>query len=158
MNGSTFEDRFIRNFSWCKAYFERKTKEFGIVGWTLDLDSSKSHLGLTSYGEKKVYISVHFLKGATCGEKEIRNTVLHELAHVLVGPVKRPHGKEWKRMALKIGCDGKTCSHMDRPDAKYLMYCTNGCQKISMYRKSKNAEKYNCGKCGQHTLVWKTLR
>lgn len=36
-----------------------------------------------------------------------RNTVLHEIAHVLAGPDVRAHGTEWRGIFLEIGGDGR---------------------------------------------------
>lgn len=156
MNGSTFEDRFARNWKWSWDYFQRKTKEFKIEGWNLALNRTKTKLGVTDYNAKTVYLSKYFLRGPTCGEAEMRNVILHELAHVLAGH-QCGHGPEWKRIALKIGCNGDRCGHMDPPDAKYVVYCPAGCQKTSANRKSKNADRMLCAKCLKNPLIWKKL-
>jgi predicted SprT family Zn-dependent metalloprotease len=36
-----------------------------------------------------------------------RNTVLHELAHVIAGPEVRAHGREWRAIFLALGGDGR---------------------------------------------------
>lgn len=36
-----------------------------------------------------------------------RNTVLHEVAHVIAGPDVRPHGREWRAIFLSLGGDGR---------------------------------------------------
>lgn len=36
-----------------------------------------------------------------------RNTVLHELAHVIAGPAVRAHGREWRSVFIEIGGDGR---------------------------------------------------
>ena len=43
--------------------------------------------------------------------EDLRNTVLHEIAHAYVNRTKaiKPHGPEWKKKALEIGCNGQTC-------------------------------------------------
>ena len=40
----------------------------------------------------------------------IKNTILHEIAHAIVGYGVSAHGSEWKRMAMSIGCNGQRCS------------------------------------------------
>ena len=44
-------------------------------------------------------VDVH---GEKSGGAEIRDTVLHEIAHALVGPEAR-HGPEWKAIAKRLG-------------------------------------------------------
>jgi len=36
-----------------------------------------------------------------------RNTVLHEIAHVIAGPAARAHGREWRAIFLSLGGDGR---------------------------------------------------
>ncbi len=36
-----------------------------------------------------------------------RNTVLHEIAHVIAGPDVRAHGREWRTIFLSLGGDGR---------------------------------------------------
>lgn len=43
---------------------------------------------------------------------EFRNTVLHELAHVIAGPAVRAHGVEWRRIFLELGGNGKRTHQM----------------------------------------------
>lgn len=148
MNGSTYGDRFERNYLYCRKYFATKIKEFNIKDWKLILDkspSAKYTLGITDYNFKVVKISYHFLRGPTTTEKEIRNTILHELAHVLVGS-HHDHDKVWKTVALKIGCDGKVCSPMALPNAKFIMFCKKRCFANTYQTKPNNTNKV-CAKC-----------
>ena len=152
---STYEERLQKNWKWCKNYFDRKSKEFKITGWKIGLDHAMKRLGQTDYNKKLITVSRHFLRGPNCNEKRIRNTVLHEIAHVLVGP-NHSHDKVWKNMALKIGCDGRVSSTMDLPDAKWLMYCPKNCFKQGYFRKPKIENKV-CLKCKSRPLL-KQLR
>lgn len=43
---------------------------------------------------------------------EFRNTVLHELAHIIAGPKARAHGSEWKSIFLELGGNGKRTHQM----------------------------------------------
>jgi len=139
---TTYSERFDKNWKWVNEYFHRKTKEFKIVGWKLKVDSAKDRLAQTDYNERKITISKHFLRGPTCSEKQLRNTILHELAHVLTPG--EGHNSKWKKKALSIGCDGKIYNYMDRPYAKWLIYCPKKCFKITEYNKTNNML---CGKC-----------
>ena len=151
---TTFEERLNKNWKWCKLYFDRKVKEFKIVGWSIAMDNKKTTLGTTDYNKKRVTISKHFLRGVSCDQKKMRNTVLHELAHVLTPG--HQHDKKWKSVALKIGCDGKVCGTMDLPDAKYIVTCKNKCFVNSYFRKPK-VENKMCPKCRSDAIL-KILR
>lgn len=145
MNGSTYEDRLEKHWKLCKEYFYRKKEQYRLHGWRISLNSAKTSLGTCYYGEKKICVSKHFLRGPTCNEKKIKDTVLHEIAHALAGP-DAGHGKKWKEVAKSIGCSAKTCASMDLPDAKYVLFCKNKCFQTTYYRKPKLDRKI-CAKC-----------
>jgi predicted SprT family Zn-dependent metalloprotease len=52
--------------------------------WTFNFHGRKSQLGTCSYKSKTIYLSRLWVE--TLDEKEILDTILHEIAHALVGP------------------------------------------------------------------------
>ena len=44
--------------------------------------------------------------------EEYRNTVLHELAHIIAGPTVQSHGKEWRDIFIELGGNGKRTHQM----------------------------------------------
>ena len=96
--------------------------------------------------------------------EQLRDTVLHELAHLLVHmnyghrqPRCKPHGPEWQDMMEILGVEPEVCHRMHQPDLKVRRHNTFpyqcGCRthliktgrhnKIQMYGKS-----YRCRSCG----------
>ena len=61
--------------------------------------------------------------------EELRDTVLHEVAHLLAGP-RKGHGAEWKRICLKIGARPTRCPDMAtakalyRPQKRHAVRCS----------------------------------
>ena len=102
--------------------------------WSFRFDHAKSRAGLCIYNKKIISLSSHFARFATPGE--IRNTLLHEIAHALVGHC---HGHDivWKEKALEIGCNARRCYNKHFFKAKWIMLCPNGCFKIPRHRKNK---------------------
>lgn len=43
---------------------------------------------------------------------EYRNTVLHELAHIIAGPRARAHGRQWREIFLNLGGNGQRTHQM----------------------------------------------
>lgn len=81
-----------------------KLKEFGLdsKGWTFQWKGrAKNFFGQCSYRHKLIYLNPHLTMLRS--QEEVLGTILHEIAHALVGPGKG-HGSEWKRMAESIGC------------------------------------------------------
>src|SRR3954468_12751994 len=84
--------------------------EHGLSGWRLVLDSAKTRAGVCRAQRKEIGLSRHLT--ALHAEPEVRDTVLHEIAHALVGPA-HGHDEVWRATALRIGCSGRRCVSQD---------------------------------------------
>jgi hypothetical protein len=78
------------------------------AGWTFAFDNTKSRMGVCKYGPRLIAVSRLFAAHAT--ESEVRDTILHEIAHVLAGPDAK-HGILWKAHASRLGATPKACGH-----------------------------------------------
>jgi predicted SprT family Zn-dependent metalloprotease len=117
-----------------------------LLGWRAEVDNAKRRLGLCSH--RKRVISLAHLHCLHSSPEAIRNTILHEIAHALVGPGKG-HGPAWQAMASKIGARPERCSTIEDYDkhnagAPWVAAC--GCQKFYRYKKPR-AGKYFCKRC-----------
>jgi len=74
--------------------------------WTLAFDRAKMRAGLTNFETKTITLSEYMIE--TASEQDVRNVLLHEIAHALVGPF-HGHDDVWRAKALEIGCDGSRC-------------------------------------------------
>jgi predicted SprT family Zn-dependent metalloprotease len=85
--------------------------EHRLRDWTFRFDNARARFGACRYSSRQITLSRHLTR--LCSEEEVRNTLLHEIAHALVG---RAHGHDevWRRTALAIGSDGKRTD--DGPD------------------------------------------
>ena len=78
----------------------RLMEKHGLTGWTLAFVESKRRLGDCHFRDRVIRISrTHALEG---NEEQIRDTVLHEIAHAIAGP-EAGHGPLWKATARRIG-------------------------------------------------------
>lgn len=94
----------------------------GLLDWTLVFDNAKRRLGQTSYQNKKISLS----KSLTIlnPEEQVKDTILHEIAHALVGS-RHGHDNVWREKAISIGCNGeRTTSSIVKVPAKYTITCT----------------------------------
>ena len=74
--------------------------EHGLGEWTLAFLEAERRLGDCNFQERVIRIGrTHALDAS---EAEIRDTILHEIAHALAGPEAR-HGARWKAVATRIG-------------------------------------------------------
>ena len=75
-------------------------------GWRFGFDFAEKRVGACCYEHKIITLTLHFCLKAT--KAEIRETILHEIAHAIVGP-KHGHDKKWQETARKIGSSAERC-------------------------------------------------
>ena len=78
---------------------------------------------------------------------EMRNTLLHEIAHALAGP-SHGHDRTWRAHALRIGCDGQRCHKMKLAPGKWSYVCTAGCWSVARFKRSSSHAGATCKQCG----------
>ena len=80
-------------------------------------------------------------------ENEIRDVILHEIAHALVG-AEHGHDAVWRRKAIEIGCSGRrTSKTANMPKGRYKAECS--CGKVYYkHRKGRNVLRTNYWRCG----------
>lgn len=94
--------------------------EHGLIdsGWTLHFDGAESRLGVARHDKRHISLSrPHTLAG---DEAQVRNTILHEIAHARVG-AQHGHGPVWKAMARAVGASPRSRSHsayIDQRDSR----------------------------------------
>jgi len=136
-----FQDKFPVFFSLIKylLIFHK------LPGWKLRLDNAKQRAGLCNYQEKCLSFSHHLLANLEISFEKKANIILHEIAHAMAGPYTQ-HGPVWKKIAKKIGCDGKTYHDLVLKTPKYVYTCPCGTLSLRRFRKSTKA--YRCRSCG----------
>jgi len=99
--------------------------------WSFDWHSKKRIFGTCDFGNDTIYLSKVLTPFRP--EAEVRNTILHELAHVLAGP-EHNHSAVWKAWATRIGANPSATAHMSvqsREDlvalgARWILVLPNG--------------------------------
>jgi hypothetical protein len=85
----------------------------GLTNWKLRLSSDQRFLGLCSYKDKVIFLNMNHID--IHPEEIIRNTILHEIAHALVGVV-NGHNEIWEAKAKEIGCiEIRPCASVGLP-------------------------------------------
>ena len=80
--------------------------QHGLHDWRLHFDRAKRRAGICRYNDHVIGLSAPITALHT--EAEVRDTILHEIAHALTGP-RAGHGPRWKAVARRIGCSGERC-------------------------------------------------
>lgn len=141
------------NLTEAKALARSMMVEHGLTEWTFKFDSARRRLGLTSFHTKTISLS----KGLTFlnPEAQVRNTILHEIAHVLVGSG-HGHDNVWRSKAISIGCNGeRTTNAVVKVAPKYTIKCTHCGGTWGAFRKQtlENCWHKQCGKASINQLV-----
>ncbi|MEX0610727.1 MAG: SprT-like domain-containing protein [Pirellulales bacterium] len=110
--------------------------------WSFRFDHSKVRFGKCDYAKKEISLSRYLME--LNSEAEVRDTILHEIAHALA-PRGAAHGPKWRSIALSIDCNGKRCygDEVVRPKPRYKGTCPSCKRVIYRHRRAVIA----CGRC-----------
>ena len=115
--------------------------DYGLKDWRLRLDHARRRAGQCDYRTKTISLSRHYVRYAQ--EAHIKDTILHEIAHALVGP-NHGHDAVWRQKAREIGCSATRCHTLEFAKAKWLMRCPQGCFSVERHRRKKGLV---CAQC-----------
>lgn len=127
---------------------------FGLNDWVFGWDGARRRLGQCDHRELRITMSRYFVQRN--GPAEIRDTMLHEVAHALVG---RGHGHDatWKAMARRIGARPQRCGRADMPEGRWRATCGGCSRTYTRHRRPKRLAGWHCRGCGRGRgdLVWR---
>ncbi len=115
--------------------------EHGLRGWQFDFDHATRRAGSCHYGRRRITLALQFARQAS--EAEIRDTLLHEIAHALVGK-KHNHDAVWRAKAQEIGCSGERCHGLQFSPPRYIVACRHGCWSATAERRRRNGVCRQC--------------
>lgn len=115
--------------------------------WTFAFDRAKTRYGCCHHSDNAITLSKYLVLNPNTPMRVIKNVLLHEIAHALVG-FNEGHNEVWQKRAISIGCDGKRlCSHhVDMPGQK-LVRCTCGANHLHRFRITKKIRTSVCKFC-----------
>ncbi|KRE41082.1 SprT-like domain-containing protein [Knoellia sp. Soil729] len=86
------------------ALGRRLLREHGLEHWTITTDRAKTRAGVCRFASRTISLSSALTR--LHDDAEVRDTILHEIAHALVGPA-HGHDHVWRQKAMSIGCSGE---------------------------------------------------
>ena len=121
---------------------------YGLSDWTFKFNNSKRQLGVCKGGIKQIEVSSHYVYQNT--EAHVKDTILHEIAHALVG-VEHGHDDVWKKMCVRVGCLPKACDETAiLPKGAWQARCPGCMTLFNRHRKPARLTGLYCKKCGPH--------
>lgn len=114
--------------------------------WSFAFDHAKRRAGICRYTEHTISVSRHLMQ--LYPEPLVRETLLHEIAHALVGP-EHKHNVVWKRTARAIGSNGaaRLPSTAPQAPAPWIGRCPAG-HTYTRHRRPRAGA--SCSRCAPH--------
>jgi predicted SprT family Zn-dependent metalloprotease len=135
-------------------------REHELDGWTLRFDRARDRAGICRRGKREISLSGPLMSLWT--EDQIRDTVLHEIAHALA-PAKAGHGRAWQLICLQIGANPSRNwgdGGEQRIAKRYIGTCPNGHE---IHRDRRPTGAASCTQCSRsrrfnpsYTFTWRT--
>ena len=120
--------------------------------WSATFDLAAGRAAICYFKEKLICLAVSYCM--TAPEDELIDTVLHEVAHALVGP-QHNHDRVWKLAARRIGCTAERCTAVTHTAGKWIGRCQ--CAR-PILRKRLTRSIRTTGRCAvcKTKIVWST--
>lgn len=120
---------------------ERLFAEHRLDGWRFEYDNARRRAGACHFTRRAISLSKAYVQAVS--EAEIRDTLLHEIAHALLGP-KEGHGPRWKELVQSLGGTAQRCHDLTFVQPRYIVRCIRGCFAATAERRNFNAV---CRRC-----------
>ena len=117
--------------------------QHGLNEWSLEFDNAKTRAGVCRSQRRQLGLSRPLTR--LHDEAEVRDTILHEIAHALVG-AHHHHDATWRATAIRIGCSGRRCisSASGSILADWVGTCPAG-HRVTRHRRPQRVQ--SCGQC-----------
>lgn len=125
---------------------ETLLEQHRLTGWRVVIDGAKTRAGVCRFSSREIGLSGPLT--ALHSSAEVRDTILHEIAHALVGP-HHQHDAVWRAQAASIGCSTRACLPPDAPRvaAPWVGTCPAG-HRVQRHRRPERQS--SCRQCSRH--------
>ncbi|MDJ1371304.1 SprT-like domain-containing protein [Gulosibacter molinativorax] len=114
--------------------------------WSFAFDNAKTRAGKCNFERREISVSRYLAQKHS--DEQVKQTLLHEIAHGMVG-ARAGHGPVWQACAAQIGYVGGRTHTAEVADefAKWVGTCPNG-HEIYRFRRPGNRA-VSCAKCSK---------
>lgn len=119
----------------------------GLPDWSFLWDRAKRRLGSCRYLDRQITLSRHFVTCNRDNEDQIRDTILHEIAHALawVHHQEKGHGSFWKQFCRELGVLPRASApaqSVEQPPCKYLVRLKDTGEIVGRYHRKPRFARY----------------
>lgn len=107
-------------------------QQHSLVGWVFIWDRAKRRFGYCSYSKRTISLSKILTE--LNPESEVRDTILHEIAHAKVGAGVH-HGKAWREVAEALGAKPERCHSAIQEPKTWKGICPSCGIEVFRYRR-----------------------
>lgn len=96
-------------------------RQYGLLErfWRVEWDNGKRRAGACHYDRRVISLSRIILSNAS--DEDVRETILHEVAHALTPG--HSHDAVWRAKLIEMGGTGKRTHSMETPKGRYELLC-----------------------------------
>ena len=110
--------------------------------WSYDFDRATNRAGICRFDDKSLVLSNAYCIRSNV--EDIHDTILHEIAHALVGP-NHKHDRVWREQALEIGSTADVSSPLSGSRTRYIKTCSNCGWAVRAQRRNRRLICVRCG-------------
>jgi len=133
--------------------------QHGLSGWSFGFNKNVRRTGVCIYPTRtqpgRIELSIHLI--AMNSDEDIRDTILHEIAHALTG-AEHNHDEVWKAKCREIGARPERCygEEIEMPKGRWVAECGSCQKKYYRHRRPRHLVGWHCKFCGTERgkLVW----
>lgn len=107
---------------WTQLEANALLRQHGLAdaGWKFAFDGAKRRGGQCRHADKTITMSRHLVPMWT--EEQVQDTLIHELAHALVGP-RHGHGYVWAAKMRELGARPERTHNNETVPGRYQAWC-----------------------------------
>ncbi len=117
-------------------------KKHPLKNWSFRFDHSTRRAGCCHFHDRQISLSFSLARNAPL--TDIHNTLLHEIAHALVGK-NHNHDAIWKAKVREIGGSDERCHQLQFSPPRYHVSCENHCWTHTAERRNPRLICRTCG-------------
>jgi predicted SprT family Zn-dependent metalloprotease len=131
-----------------------------LYGWEFAFNQNVHRAGVCRYPADdipgRIELSVHFIE--LNDYEEVRDTILHEIAHALVGE-DHGHDEVWKAKCREIGAKPERCfgEEVRMPKGRWRAKCPSCSREYTRHRRPRQLVGWHCRPCGPRNgqICWR---